>query len=209
MVELADGGRVLVFGFGMTSAGVPPEWAAGQGSPGVGFLADLSAGVADAVARQASLVRRAGDVVVVSIHWGSNWGYDVTRAERDFAHRLIDSGAVDVVHGHSSHHPKGMEVYRDKLVLYGCGDFLNDYEGIRGYEWFRPDLCLMYFPTLQADTGRLTQLVLTPLQIRHLRVNRVQDEDARWLEEALNREGKKLGTRVDRQPGNTLLLKWR
>jgi Bacterial capsule synthesis protein PGA_cap len=35
-----------------------------------------------------------------------------------------------VVHGHSSHHPKGVEVYRQMRILYGCGDFLNDYEGI-------------------------------------------------------------------------------
>ena len=30
----------------------------------------------------------------------------------------------------------GFEVYRDKLILYGCGDFLNDYEGIGGYQPF-------------------------------------------------------------------------
>jgi len=32
-----------------------------------------------------------------------------------------------------------------RLILYGCGDFLNDYEGIRGYEEYRGDLALMYF----------------------------------------------------------------
>jgi hypothetical protein len=32
-----------------------------------------------------------------------------------FAHRLLD-GDVDVVHGHSSHHPRPMEVYNHKLV---------------------------------------------------------------------------------------------
>jgi poly-gamma-glutamate synthesis protein (capsule biosynthesis protein) len=37
---------------------------------------------------------------------------------------------VDVVHGHSSHHCKGAEVYRGRLVLYGCGDLISDYEGI-------------------------------------------------------------------------------
>jgi Bacterial capsule synthesis protein PGA_cap len=33
-----------------------------------------------------------------------------------FAHRLIDGG-VDVIHGHSSHHPRPIEVYRGKLIL--------------------------------------------------------------------------------------------
>jgi poly-gamma-glutamate synthesis protein (capsule biosynthesis protein) len=37
-----------------------------------------------------------------------------------------------------------MEVYKGKLILYGCGDFLNDYEGIGGYEYYRDGLALMY-----------------------------------------------------------------
>src|SRR5690606_24185118 len=91
------------------------------------------------------------DVVVVSVHWGGNWGYAIPPAERAFAHALIDSGSVDVVHGHSSHHAKGIEVYRGKPILYGCGDFLNDYEGISGHERYRGDLSLMYFVTVGRD----------------------------------------------------------
>ena len=49
-----------------------------------------------------------------------------------------------------AHHVKGIEVYRQKLILYGCGDFIDDYEGIRGYEQFRDDLVLMYFPVVRA-----------------------------------------------------------
>jgi poly-gamma-glutamate synthesis protein (capsule biosynthesis protein) len=48
--------------------------------------------------------------VIVSIHWGSNWGYEIGRAERDFAHGLVDATGVNLVHGHSSHRPKGIEV---------------------------------------------------------------------------------------------------
>jgi hypothetical protein len=33
-----------------------------------------------------------------------------------------------------------------------CGDFLNDYEGITGYERYRGDLALMYFLRL-GDAG--------------------------------------------------------
>ena len=65
-------------------------------------------------------VRREHDVVVASIHWGGNWGYDVPRAHVRFAHWLVE-GDVDLVHGHSSHHPRPIEVYRNRLILYGCG----------------------------------------------------------------------------------------
>jgi poly-gamma-glutamate capsule biosynthesis protein CapA/YwtB (metallophosphatase superfamily) len=67
---------------------------------------------------------------------GNNWGYAVPRAFRRFAHTLVDGG-VDIVHGHSSHHPRPVEVFRGRLVLYCCGHFINDYEGIGGYEEFR------------------------------------------------------------------------
>lgn len=88
------------------------------------FLSDLSGRTAERIAAQVGAAKRSGDVVVLSIHWGGNWGYAVPPAQRSFAHALIDAG-VDVVHGHSSHHPKGIEVYRDRLILYGCGDFLR------------------------------------------------------------------------------------
>ena len=41
-----------------------------------------------------------------------------------------NQGGIDVVHGHSSHHPRPIEVYQRRLILYGCGDFIDDYEGI-------------------------------------------------------------------------------
>jgi hypothetical protein len=75
--------------------------------------------------------------------------------------RGIDGG-VDVVHGHSSHHPRPIEVYRNRLILYGCGDFINDYEGILGHEEYLPELTLMYFPTFDAASGELRELRMTP-----------------------------------------------
>lgn len=35
--------------------------------------------------------------------------------------------------------------YRGTPILHGCGDFLDDYEGIVGYEEFRGDLALRPF----------------------------------------------------------------
>jgi len=77
-------------------------------------------------------VKQAGDLLLVSIHRGGNWGYEVPKAHKSFAHRLIDEARMDVVHGHWSHHVRPIEVHRGKLILYGCGDFINDYEGIGG-----------------------------------------------------------------------------
>jgi poly-gamma-glutamate capsule biosynthesis protein CapA/YwtB (metallophosphatase superfamily) len=91
-------------------------------------------------------------------------------------------------------------------VLYGCGDFLNDYEGIGGHEQFRGDLALMYFPTMAA--GRLTRLDMTATRTRHLRVNAAPEADLRWLVDTLNREGRQFGTHVARLAGHELRLAW-
>ena len=145
------------------------------------------------------------DLVVASIHWGTNWGYDVPRDHVRFAHWLVDGG-VDIVHGHSSHHPRPIEVYRNRLILYGCGDFINDYEGIEGHEQYRDDLVLMYFATLSPATDELTALHMTPMQIRNVRLNRTSQADSQWLRDTLERVSAPYGSAVDFMPNGTLRL---
>ena len=208
IVELDAGRRVLVFAFGHASAGVPPEWAARNDRPGVNYLADLSALTANAISRHVAASRRASDVAVASIHWGGNWGYDIPAGHQRFARQLLDAGAIDVVHGHSSHHPLGIEVYRNKLILYGCGDLLNDYEGISGHESYRPDLSLLYLPSLDPASGELSSCALVPMRVRGFRLNRASSEDAAWLQRRLTREGGPFGTRVALEADGTLMLQW-
>jgi poly-gamma-glutamate capsule biosynthesis protein CapA/YwtB (metallophosphatase superfamily) len=118
--------RLLIFAFGSTSSGIPLEWAATPDAPGVNLLPDLCEASALEVADRVMALRRPGDLIVVSIHWGSNWGYRIPDEQKTFARALIDQAGVSIVHGHSSHHPRAIEIYRDRLILYGCGDFLND-----------------------------------------------------------------------------------
>ncbi|MGZ8201227.1 MAG: CapA family protein, partial [Methylosarcina sp.] len=158
-------GRVLVFGFGDRSSGIPWLWRARCDRPGVQLVQDLSEDTAVRIAERIADFKRKGDCVVASVHWGGNWGYNISDEQREFAHCLIDRAQVDVVHGHSSHHPMGIEIHRGKPILYGCGDFLNDYEGISGHEEFRSDLSLMYFVTLEVATGKLVGLMMTPMRI--------------------------------------------
>jgi poly-gamma-glutamate synthesis protein (capsule biosynthesis protein) len=189
-------GRVFVFSFAFPSSGVPPSWAATRASPGVNVLGDHSLAGIGHIAEQIGRLRRPGDVMLVSVHWGPNWGYDVPEAQQRFARALIDQAGVSIVHGHSSHHAKGVEIYRDRLILYGCGDFLNDYEGIRGYEAYRSDLALMYFAAVDAASADVVSLEIAPLQIRNFRLERPAQEDIQWLQQMLDRESRKFGARV-------------
>lgn len=207
IMEIPGKGRVLVFAAGDESSGIPRSWAAQEDRPGVDLLPDLSVGTAHRFAQRIQAHKRPGDVAVASIHWGGNWGYDISSAQRAFAHRLIDAGGADIVYGHSSHHPKGIEIYRDKVILYGCGDFLNDYEGIAGREDFRGDLALMYFLTLEPGGGRLLRLEITPLQIRRFQLHHAQPADMGWLQQTLDRESRPLGAGVERAGERGLRIK--
>jgi poly-gamma-glutamate capsule biosynthesis protein CapA/YwtB (metallophosphatase superfamily) len=204
VVDLPNG-RLFVFALGAASAGVPVAWAATSSRQGVDFLPDPSDAAAAEVEGRVRRAKEAGALVIVSIHWGSNWGYDVDANHVRFAHRLIDAGA-DIVHGHSSHHPRPIEVYRHRLVLYGCGDLIDDYEGIRGREEFRHDLRVMYLATLRADTGKLTALELTPMQMRNMRLNRVSAADAAWIAATLTEACGAFGTAVETTQEGTLRL---
>ncbi len=206
--ELGPGRRVLVFAMGHRTSGIPAEWAAGPERPGVYLLPDLSPRTAAEVGERMQAARRPGDVAIASIHWGANWGFEVLPEERDFAHALIDLGGADVVHGHSSHHVKGIEVYRRKLVLYGCGDLLDDYEGIGGHEEFRGDLGLLYFAELEAASGELRRLEMVPTTVRRFRIERADLAGALWLRDTLRWEGRRFGTAAELTSEARLALSW-
>jgi len=198
--------RLLIFAFGSPTSGVPLDWAAAGDAAGINLLSELSEAKALLVADQIMALRRPGDLIVVSIHWGTNWGYHVSDEQRKFAHRLIDKAGVSIIHGHSSHHPRPIEIYRDRLILYGCGDFLNDYEGIPGYERYRDDLTLMYFIDLDPTGGSLQALKLVPLQIKNFRLSIPMQRDIRWIQLTLDRECRRFGTKVLLEPDGQLVV---
>jgi poly-gamma-glutamate capsule biosynthesis protein CapA/YwtB (metallophosphatase superfamily) len=202
-------GRVLVFGFGAASSGIPSDWAAGSDHPGINLVADFSDREVLQAASALAAAKRSGDLAIASIHWGSNWGYRIEPQQPRFARALIDTAGFDVVHGHSSHHPRAIEIYRQKLILYGCGDFINDYEGIAGYQEFRDDLVIAYLATCSRSSGSLVELRLLPFQIKKFRLTRAAPRDVAWLQTTLDRECARFGTRIVRTDANTLAAQWR
>lgn len=208
VLSIAGKGRVLVFSFAVVTSGTPRSWAATGGAPGVNFLTDLSQATVIRIADQISYHRQPRDVIVVSMHWGPNWGYDIPDEQRHFAHSLIERADVSVIHGHSSHHAKGIEIYRRRLILYGCGDFFNDYEGIQGYEDYRGDLALMYFADIDPVSRTLSAAAIVPLQIRMFSLVRPSGPDIDWMRQTLDRESRRLGTSVVLTSPGRLALSW-
>jgi poly-gamma-glutamate capsule biosynthesis protein CapA/YwtB (metallophosphatase superfamily) len=208
VLNIVGKGRVLVFSFGCATSGIPHSWAATSERPGVNLLPEISGKAISCIVEDIARMQGSDDLVVVSVHWGPNWGYAVPDAQRSFAHTLIDRAGVSIVHGHSSHHPKAIEVYHDRLILYGCGDFLNDYEGISGYEKYRDDLVLMYFADI--DPARtLAALEIVPLRIRKFQLIYPSNDDICWMQHTLDRECRRFGTGIEMQSDRYLALRWK
>src|SRR5262245_12731887 len=85
VLDVRGNGRVLVFALGSPTSGVPHEWAASTETHGVNLLPDLSDRSVQKFSQSIRGQARRGDIVIVSIHWGSNWGYHIAEDQVAFA----------------------------------------------------------------------------------------------------------------------------
>jgi poly-gamma-glutamate synthesis protein (capsule biosynthesis protein) len=193
-------GRVLFLAMATRDARVPAGWEATQAQSGINLI-ELDNQHLQRIASVVRRHRRTGDFVIASIHWGDNLSPRLEPETRRFAHLLIDRAGIDLIHGHSAHHVREIEVYRGKLILYGCGDLLNDYEGIDPYRGMRPYLGLVCLADIDPPSGRLRALNMIPTRVKRLRINRAGAEDTRWLLNTLNRRTAPLGLRVTARNG--------
>ncbi|MDO9593704.1 MAG: CapA family protein [Lutibacter sp.] len=202
-------GKIIVLAYGAKSSGIPKSWAAQENVPGLNMLPDDDEMAVGLIKNDISKIKQKNDIVILSVHWGENWGYDIPLKHQKLAHELIDKAGVDLIHGHSSHHPLGIEVYQNKLIIYGAGDFINDYEGIAGQEQYKGALSLMYFPEINQENGELISLKIFPMETKKFRLHNASKSDALWLNAVLNREGKQFGTQFKWHDNHTMDLAWK
>lgn len=107
---------------------------------------------------------------------------------RAFAHALVEAGA-DVVFGHSPHVFRGVEVHHGRPVVYGAGDFVDDY-AVRPDE--RNDQSFVFL--LDVRDGLPRRLRLHPTVIEDLRA-RTATAEARGIARRMERLSAALGTR--------------
>ena len=140
---------------------------------------------------------------VFSVHWGPNYSWQPSSAIRSFAHFLIDECDIDIVHGHSSHHVQGVEVYKGKLIIYGCGDFVDDYALVEEY---RNDLSAVWRVSFVEDSQRLDldRLEIFPTRIKTFQAQllRKGEPDFEWLRDKLSSLCADLGTAIESETGD-------
>ena len=183
--ELPGGGRVLVFGWGFASSGVPEGWAAAQGKPGIQRIAEINAETAAAMARAIATWRRPGDIVIVSLHWGDNWVSEAPEAHRAIARLLVDRARVDVVNGHSAHHLQLAEIHNGKLILYDCGDLIDDYAATAGAPQYRHHMGALFFADINRENGHAVNFFAVPVRRASYRLEACDAAVSHWVQQTL------------------------
>ena len=79
------------------------------------------------------------------------------------AHKMIDSGA-DIIHGHSGHIFQGIEIYKNKSILYDTGEFVDDYVVDTN---LRNDISFLFI--LKVSKKAIKNIELIPIKISFMR----------------------------------------
>jgi len=172
-----------------------PGWLATQDRPGTFYL---KVGDFSAIQEAVAALRPQVDLLILSIHWGPNMRERPPQSFIQFAHKLIESG-VDVLHGHSAHIFQGIEVYRERLILYDTGDFVDDY-AVDPY--LRNDRS--FFFILEVSKKKLISLRLIPTRINQFQVNRAQDREAEEMCDRMQKLSKEFHTDLIEKNGELL-----
>jgi poly-gamma-glutamate capsule biosynthesis protein CapA/YwtB (metallophosphatase superfamily) len=139
------------------------------------------------------------DLLVISAHWGPNWGYRPPGAHIPFARRLVDAGA-DVVFGHSGHLFRGIEVYKERPILYCAGDFVDDY-AVQEVE--RNDESFVF--VVQTEGHRVIRVRAFPTIIRDFQARRAQGRQAETIAGKMALLSQQLGTESTWNAGSECL----
>ena len=166
-----------------------PGWEATAGRPGIFHvpidLKDERAGVLFRLVRR---TRAEVDFLIVSAHWGPNWGYVPPPSHVRFARALIDAGA-DVIFGHSGHVVRGIESYRGRLIVYCAGDFIDDY-AVDHVE--RNDQSLVF--VARTDAAKIRGMRLYPTMIEDFQARLAQGENRAAIARTMQRLCADMGT---------------
>jgi poly-gamma-glutamate synthesis protein (capsule biosynthesis protein) len=193
-LDLAAARRPAVRHTGLTAVGFiaftdnQPDWEATSRSPGIHYVP------VDAVDRRGTdlldLVRQTKgrvQLLIVSSHWGPNWGAAVPATHQRLARALIEAGA-DVVFGHSAHIFRGVEIYRNRPIIYSAGDFVDDY-AVDPDE--RNDQSFVFLLETEGSVPRTLRLY--PTNIARLQTRLARRSAAR-IAERMQRLSSQLGT---------------
>lgn len=183
--QLPYGRRALIFAMACCNSGCHPWEAALPHRPGIALLPDLKPDTARSVCELILSYRQPRDLIIVSLHWGGNWPAKVPEDMRTFGRLLIKEADVHLIHGHSSHWPMEVEEFENSLILYGCGDVLNDYEGRPDFIERRSELGTIFAVDYSSKDLDLIHWQHLPIRRKGFCLKLASAEDAKYIDARL------------------------
>jgi len=129
---LSDAMKAAIININGTKIGIvsasdhPKNFAAGKENPGINFVDIDDLDRWKDYITSITAVRSKVDILIYSMHHGSNYVDAIPQNTINFFRNLVDSG-VDIIHGHSAHHVLPIEKYKNGYIFYAMGDFIDDY----------------------------------------------------------------------------------
>ena len=168
-----------------------PEWEATATKPGVNYLeVSMNEKNFGRLSKSIKEAKNKSDIVIVSAHWGPNMRQKPTKAFKEFAHATIDAG-TDIFHGHSAHIFQGIEIYKEKLIMYDIGDFVDDYAVD---EELRNDHTFLFLVTL--NKNKIKKIELIPGLISMMQVNKARGLDFEEITNKMIKLSEEFGTKM-------------
>ncbi len=100
------------------------------------------------------------DLIIVSMHWGTEYTHFPNKEQKKIGHFLIDNGA-NIVIGHHPHVVQEMEYYHSGIIIYSLGNFIFDQIGKERNEGI--------IFTCKLTKNGIKDIVLIPYKIRRFR----------------------------------------
>lgn len=148
-------------------------WNASKNTPGIWYIPirDGNTNLWKKVFEIVKRTKKMCDYLIFSLHWNYNYVDIIHENFIKFAHLLIDSG-VNIIHGHSPHHLLPIEKYKNGIIFYSLGDFIDDYAVDKKY---RNDLSIM--AEIKITKKILDIMNIYPTKISNFQTNLVKNKN--------------------------------
>lgn len=125
------------------------------------------------LADAATARQRGAEVVVVALHWGTEYDHDPNSQQAEVAPRLIGAPDIDLLLGHHAHVVQPIENIGGKWVVYGMGNLMANHaepqgpksEGLLTRFTFTEDLSTGRFAVTTAEYLPLYQTYEPPVEV--------------------------------------------
>lgn len=139
------------------------------------------------------------DLLFISLHWSDEYTHIPKDSQIELAHKIIDAGA-DGILGHHAHNLQGVEVYKDKPIIYNMGNFIFDQN-----DNINKDSAIF---NLTFIDSKFDKLEIIPCRIEGKKKTVIaKDEDYQKIVEHMKKFSEVLGTELIEEEGKLILKK--